>query len=174
MSLLSVFTKSFIFFSEYVNIIQNTPTNFYILYKGVLSPSYVQFDINNKAAPLSVLSLTENTPNYDCSKGQVMSYDMLRIVMIGSAKLIHNGEQSEPHNSKLTTNRKRGNISAVKPICFLFLSLYALRCFVILLILLQHIQSTVFSGRHTRMSFKELSKITFAGKITLLYYFSVT
>ena len=36
---------------------------------------------------LSVLSLTENTLNYDCPYGQVMSYEILRIVMIGYAKL---------------------------------------------------------------------------------------
>ena len=53
--------------------------------------------------------------NYDCPFGQVMSLDMLRIVMIWQsqsynkngnhtitfAQQIHNGEQSEPYNSKL-------------------------------------------------------------------------
>ncbi len=33
------------------------------------------------------MSVKDITLNYDCPKGQVMSYDMLRIVMIGFAKL---------------------------------------------------------------------------------------
>ena len=33
------------------------------------------------------MSLTDITLSYDCPFGQVMSYEMLRIVMIGFAKL---------------------------------------------------------------------------------------
>jgi hypothetical protein len=39
-----------------------------------------------KLGSVSVFSLMENTLNYDCPCGQVMSYGMLRIVMVGFAK----------------------------------------------------------------------------------------
>ena len=66
------------------------------------------------------------TLTYDCPCGQVMSYEMLthcydwlcQVIdrkgnhIITLAVQAHNGEQREPHNSKLKTNRKREDISA--------------------------------------------------------------
>ena len=52
-------------------------------------------------------------------KASILLVAFLSVITL--AVQAHNGKQSEPHNSKLITSRKKENVSAIKPICSLFL-----------------------------------------------------